>query len=87
MAKVLTGKVISIKMTNSAVVEVTRFVPHKLYRKLLKRSKNFKVDTAGTEVTVGQTVKIVETKPMSGSKHFKVLVETAKVKKVKEVKE
>lgn len=75
MAKVLSGKVIANKMQNTAVVEVTRFVPHKLYKKLLKRSKNFKVDTTGVEVTVGQAVKIVETKPVSKDKHFKILVE------------
>ncbi len=45
-----------------------------LYKKLLKRSKNFKVDTTGVEVSVGQDVKIVETKPMSREKHFKIFV-------------
>lgn len=73
MAKVLTGKVISIKMQDTVVVQVTRFVPHKLYGKLLKRSKNFKVDSKGVELTVGQEVKIVETKPMAKDKHFKIL--------------
>ena len=80
MAKVLSGKVISVKMQDTAVVQVTRFVPHPLYKKLLKRSKNFKVDSKGVELTVGQTVKIVETKPMAKDKHFKILVETKGVK-------
>jgi small subunit ribosomal protein S17 len=73
MAKVITGKVISTKMQNTIVVEVTRFVPHPLYKKLLKRSKNFKVDSNGFTVEVGRRVKIVETKPMAKDKHFKVL--------------
>ena len=73
-AKILTGKVTSVKMQDTILVEVTRRVPHPLYRKLLKKSKQFKVDTKGTEgIEVGKTVKIVETKPMSKTKYFKVL--------------
>lgn len=72
MAKVFTGKVISTKMQDTAVVEITRLYPHPLYKKLLKRSKNFKVDTKGQEVQVGQRVKIVEIKPLSKEKYFKV---------------
>jgi small subunit ribosomal protein S17 len=72
MAKVLTGKVISTKMQDTAVVEVVRRVPHPLYKKLMKKSKNFKVDTKGQEVTVGDHVKIVEIKQISKDKYFKV---------------
>ena len=70
MAKVLTGKVISIKMQNTAVVEVSRRVPHPLYKKLLKVSKHFNVDTAGKSVALGDEVRIVETKPISKTKFF-----------------
>ena len=73
MAKILTGKVISTKMQGTVIVEVTRFVPHKLYRKLMKKSKHHKVDNTGFEVTVGQQVKIAETKPMAKDKHFKIV--------------
>ncbi len=73
MAKVFTGKVISTKMHNTVVVEVTHLTPHKLYKKLLKRSKHFKVDTNGQEVMVGKWVKITEIKPMSKEKYFKIL--------------
>ena len=72
MPKILTGKVISTKMANTAVVEVSRRVPHPLYKKLLKKSKNFKADTAGIEVAVGNEVKIVEIKPMSKTKYFAI---------------
>lgn len=72
MAKTLTGKVISTKMQNTIVVEVSRLLPHPLYKKLLKRSKKYKVDTAGQTVEVGKRVKIVETLPMSKDKHFKL---------------
>jgi small subunit ribosomal protein S17 len=73
MAKILTGKVVSTKMQNTVVVEVTRMLPHPLYKKLLKRSKNFKVDANGHNVMVGQEVKIQETLPISKDKHFKIL--------------
>lgn len=77
-AKVLSGKVTSVKMQDTILVEVTRRVPHPLYKKLLRKSKQFKVDTKGQEVpAVGKTVKIVETKPISKTKHFK-LVEVEK---------
>jgi small subunit ribosomal protein S17 len=70
MAKVLTGKVVSLKMQDTAVVEVSRRVPHPLYKKLLKKSKHFNVDTAGKTVEVGNEVKISETKPISKTKYF-----------------
>lgn len=72
MAKVLTGKVIATKMQNTVVVEVSRRVPHELYKKLIKKTKHFNVDTAGHTVTVGQEVKIVETKPVSKTKYFAI---------------
>lgn len=73
-AKVLVGKVTSVKMQDTILVEVTRRVPHPLYKKLLKVSKQFKVDVKGQDVPeVGKTVKIVETKPISKTKHFKLL--------------
>jgi len=72
MAKILTGRVVSLKMQNTAVVEVSRRVPHPLYKKLLKKSKHFNVDTAGIAVEVGNDVRIVETKPISKTKYFAI---------------
>jgi len=89
MAKIMTGKVISTKMQDTIVVEVTRFVPHPLYKKLMKRSKHFKVALNGHELIVGKRVKIVETKPVAKGKYFKVMEVIAEehekptVKKVK----
>lgn len=77
MAKVLAGKVVGIKMQDTVIVEVVRRTPHPLYKKLVKRSKKFKVDRNGQEVVVGQDVKIVETRPISKDKHFKVVVKEA----------
>jgi small subunit ribosomal protein S17 len=73
MAKTLNGTVVSTKMQNTVVVEVSWKKPHPLYKKLLKRSKKFKVDSNGQTVNVGDKVTIVETKPIAKDKHFKLL--------------
>jgi small subunit ribosomal protein S17 len=72
MHRILEGKIVSLKTNKTAIVEVIRYAPHKLYRKLLKKSKNFKADTGTLEVKLGDKVKIMETKPISKGKHFKI---------------
>jgi small subunit ribosomal protein S17 len=71
--KTLVGTVVSTKMTGSAVVEIKRKTPHPVYKKLMRKSKKFVVDTKEMEVTVGDTVKIVETPKQASNKYFKVL--------------
>lgn len=73
MRKAFTGKIVSLKMNKTAVVEVTRRTSHPLYKKLIKKSKRIKADTGNLTLTLGQTVKIVETKPISKDKFFRVL--------------
>ena len=73
MQKTLTGKIISLKMNSTVVVEVTRKVAHPLYRKLLKKSRKYKVHDSGISLNLGDSVKIVSIKPMSKEKSFKVL--------------
>jgi len=71
MIKAFSGKVVSLKMNKTAVVEVVRRKPHPLYRKLIRKSKRIKAGIAeGLTLTLGQTVKIVETKPTSKDKFF-----------------
>lgn len=70
MKKTLEGKIVSLKMNKTAVVEVTRKTPHPLYRKLMKKSKNIKADTGSFSLVVGQRVKISEVKPISKEKFF-----------------
>ncbi len=74
MGKILTGKVVSVGMQNTVVVEIIRKTPHPLYRKLLTRGKKYKVETNGKTVVVGQEVQIKETRPIAKDKHF-MLVE------------
>lgn len=86
--KILEGIIISNKMQKTAVVEVISRTPHSLYKKLIKRSKKFKVGTNGFEVSVGDRVRIVETKPISKGKNFKVkeLINLTQNSKIKEEK-
>ncbi len=67
------GIVISKGMSKTVVVEVTRKTPHPLYKKLIKRSNKLKADNTGFEqVELGNTVRIVETRPISKQKYFKI---------------
>jgi small subunit ribosomal protein S17 len=73
MQKTFNGKIVSLKMNRTAVVEVTRKRPHPLYRKLLKKESRYKADTGDLTLTLGQKVKIAETRPMSKGKFFKIV--------------
>lgn len=70
--KVFKGKVISLKMQKTAVVEVKRTAVHPMYKKVLRRSKKYKVDTGDLALNIGDIVTIKETRPLSKDKNFKV---------------
>jgi small subunit ribosomal protein S17 len=71
--KTLSGIIVSDKMDKTVVVSVTRFVQHPKYKKFIKISKNYKAHDPENKHKVGERVEIVETKPMSKDKHFKVV--------------
>ena len=72
MPQIKEGTVISNKMNNTVVVKVNSTIKHPLYKKLIARSKKIKAhDEIG--VRIGQKVKIIESKPISGQVHFKVM--------------
>ena len=73
MKKTFEGKIISLKMNKTAVVKITKRTPHPLYKKLLKRSRNYKADTGDLTLNVGDKVRIAETKPISKDKFFVVM--------------
>jgi len=72
MAQVKIGTVVSNKMSNTLIVKIISKRPHPFYKKLITRAKKFKVHSE-SNLKVGQKVKIIETKPISKDKHFKVL--------------
>jgi small subunit ribosomal protein S17 len=73
MKKTLEGIIVSVKMQKTAVVKITRVMPHPLYKKLIKRDSNLNADIGTFAPSVGDRVKIVEIKPMSKTKHFRIL--------------
>lgn len=72
---ILKGVVVSDKMDKTIVVSVSRFVKHPLYGKFYKVSKKYKAHDEENKFKVGDKVEIVETKPISKDKHFKVIGE------------
>ena len=74
------GKVVSDKMQKTVVVAVERFVQHPLYKKGVQHTIKFKAHDENNEVHVGDLVAIMETRPLSATKHFRVveIIEKAK---------
>jgi small subunit ribosomal protein S17 len=68
----LIGLVVSDKMDKSIVVQVERFVQHKVYKKFMKRYKKYHAHDEKNEYSMGDTVKIIETRPLSKLKRFRV---------------
>ena len=71
--KVRVGKVVSDKMDKTVVVTVERKVPHALYNKPMVSTKRFKAHDENNECQIGDTVKIVETRPLSKDKCWRVV--------------
>lgn len=71
--KILEGIIVSLKMQKTAIVSVSRKYSHPLYKKLIKKEKGISADTSTFSPNVGDRVKIVETKPISRTKHFKIM--------------
>jgi len=72
MTKALNGIILSVKMQNTVVVEVTSRKPHPLYRKIMTKRKKYKVNTGNLSVKAGDKVKITQTRPISKEVHFKI---------------
>lgn len=71
--KVRTGVVVSDKMQKTVVVQIERRVPHPVYGKMVTRSKKFKAHDEENSAKTGDTVRIVETRPLSKDKRWRVL--------------
>ena len=68
----LTGVVTSAKMQKTIIVKVTRLVRHKLYTRVMRVTKKFYAHDEHREARLGDTVKIVETRPMSKLKRWRL---------------
>ena len=78
--KVRIGKVISSKMDKSIVVAIERRVPHPIYRKYFKRTSTFMVHDEKREAGVGDVVRVMETRPISKNKRWRLVTIVEKAK-------
>ena len=78
--KVRTGLVVSNKMSKSIVVAIVRRVRHPLYKKYFNKTKKYMAHDENNECQVGDTVRIIETRPLSAHKRWRLdaIVEKAK---------
>ena len=67
------GKVVSDKMDKTVVVAVERLVQHPLYKKAVKKTVKFKAHEENNESHIGDTVEIMETRPLSKDKRWRVV--------------
>ncbi len=70
--KTRVGKVVSDKMDKTVVVAVDRQVAHPIYKKRFKKTSRFKAHDENNECRIGDTVRIVETRPLSKEKNWRV---------------
>lgn len=70
--KVRRGVVVSDKMEKTIVVQVERQVLHSMYKKYIKRTKTFFAHDEENSARIGDLVEIVETRPLSKNKHWRV---------------
>ena len=78
--KVRVGKVVSDKMQKTIVVAIEELVQHKLYKKSVKRAVKFKAHDENNDAKIGDKVSIMETRPLSKEKRWRLvnIVEKAK---------
>ena len=80
LRKTRVGKVVSNKMDKTIVVAIEDNVSHPLYKKIIKRTYRLKAHDEHNECGVGDTVRVMETRPLSKDKRWRVveIVEKAK---------
>ena len=67
------GKVVSDKMQKTVIVSLTRQVPHPLYKKYFKKTTKFVAHDEKNDAKAGDTVRIMETRPLSKTKRWRVV--------------
>ena len=80
LRKVRTGKVVSDKMDKTIVVAVEDHVKHPLYKKIVKDTYKLKAHEENNECRKGDTVKVMETRPLSKYKRWRLVEVVEKVK-------
>ncbi len=78
--KQLVGKVVSNKMDKTVVVEIENLVMHRLYKKSVRRTKKIKSHDETNQCSIGDIVKVEETRPLSKDKRYRLVEIIEKVK-------
>jgi small subunit ribosomal protein S17 len=78
--KTRVGKVVSDKMDKTIVVAVAEHVAHPLYKKIIRRTYKLKAHDENNECGIGDTVRVMETRPLSKDKRWRLveIIEKAK---------
>ena len=87
LRKTRVGKVVSDKMDKTVVVAILDNVKHPLYGKVIKRTIRLKAHDEKNECNVGDTVSIMETRPLSKDKRWRVVSIIEKAKKLQSTKQ
>ena len=80
LRKTRTGKVVSNKMDKTIVVAIEDHVKHPLYKKIVKRTYKLKAHDERNVCNIGDTVKVMETRPLSKDKRWRLVEVVEKVK-------
>lgn len=80
--KVRLGEVVSNKMDKTIVVKVERKINHPVFKRIIKKSKKYKAHDAGNQCEVGDKVRIMETRPLSKDKCWRLLEIIEKAQRV-----
>ena len=80
LRKTRVGKVVSNKMDKTIVVAIEDHVKHPLYKKIVKRTYKLKAHDENNEWNIGDTVKVMETRPLSKDKRWRLVEIVEKVK-------
>ena len=80
LRKTRVGKVVSDKMDKTVVVAIVDHVKHPLYKKIVKKTYKLKAHDENNECKIGDTVKVMETRPLSKEKNWRLveIIEKAK---------
>ena len=80
LRKTRTGKVTSNKMDKTIVVAIEDHVKHPLYGKIVKKTYKLKAHDENNECNIGDTVKVMETRPLAKDKRWRLVEVVEKVK-------
>ena len=80
LRKTRVGKVVSNKMDKTIVVAIEDHVQHPIYKKIVKKTYELKAHDENNECSIGDTVKVMETRPLSKDKRWRLVSIIEKVK-------